>query len=124
MGPGTQELGHRGEAAACKFLESSGLTILKKNYRTQRFEIDIIAKENDTLCFVEVKTRTSLKKGLPRESVGHAKQLKIIMGASYYLKANKLTRQGVRFDVVEVFYAKDDPDAPQINLIRNAFSGG
>ncbi len=115
-----KKLGQTGEKAGVRFLETQGYTILEQNYRTRHFEIDIIARENDTLCFIEVKTRSTLKKGRPRESVTPAKQKKIIMGTSFYLKSNKIVNQRVRFDVVEIIYTGD---VPEITLIRNAFQG-
>jgi putative endonuclease len=111
-------LGQDGEKAAISFLRTRGFTILETNYRTKPAEIDIIAKDNDCLCFIEVKTRQSLKKGLPRESVNYSKQKKIIMGASFYLKEKKLLNSKLRFDVVEV-YKKNNRF--NINIIKNAF---
>ena len=111
-------LGHCGETAAISFLQTQGFTILETNYRTKLAEIDIIAKENDSICFIEVKTRRSLKKGLPRESVNYSKQKKIILGASFYLKEKNQTNSKVRFDVVEVH---EKNGTLHINLIKNAF---
>lgn len=112
------DLGHHGETLAISYLQSRGFTILETNYRTTAAEIDIIAKDSDRICFIEVKTRRSLKKGLPRESVNQAKQKKIILGASFYLKKTKQSNTGIRFDVVEVYKKKDGVD---VNLIKNAF---
>ena len=111
-------LGHRGETAAISFLQTQGFTILEANYRTKLAEVDIIAKDNDFLCFIEVKTRRSLKKGLPRESVNYSKQKKIILGASFYLKEKKQINSKVRFDVVEVL---EKNGTLHIHLIKNAF---
>ncbi|WDP92674.1 MAG: YraN family protein [Desulfobacter sp.] len=115
-----KQLGRTGEDAAAQFLAARGYTIIQRNFSTRRFEIDIIAKDGDTLCFVEVKTRSNLKKGLPREAVLPAKQQKIIMGASFYLKKHNCINQRVRFDVVEVLLAGGPPE---ITLIPNAFQG-
>ncbi len=115
-----QQLGQAGEQAAARFLKISGFTLVAQNYRTPAFEIDIIAREGDVLSFVEVKTRSNLKKGFPRESILPAKQQKIILGATHYLKNKKLFNQRVRFDVVEVLYRGK---TPEITLIRNAFTG-
>jgi len=111
-------LGQRGETAAISFLQTRGFTILETNYRTKPAEIDIIAKDKDFLCFIEVKTRRSLKKGLPKESVNYSKQKKIIMGATFYLKEKKQMNSRIRFDVIEVLEKKGCFD---INLIKNAF---
>jgi putative endonuclease len=115
-----QLLGLAGEQAAAGYLESLGYTILEKNYRSRAFEIDLVAKHGQVICFVEVKTRSSTKKGMPREAVGHAKQQKIIMGASLYLKQHHLINQRARFDVVEII---TQGPVPEFNLIQNAFSG-
>jgi len=123
MTPRGRQLGRKGELAARQFLLSRGYTVLESNFSTQRFEIDIIAKDNDTLCFVEVKTRTGIKKGLPREGVTPAKQKKIIMGAQYYLRRNKITNTRLRFDVVEVLYKDNAHTVCDITLIPNAFQG-
>ncbi len=125
-----QRIGQSGEKTAADFLSRKGYTLLEKNYRTRTAEIDIIAKEGDCLCFVEVKTRTSLKKGLPKESVNHNKQQKLISGASFYLKEKRLYNQRVRFDVVEIFFTSNTSESTpegtpdrniEITLIKNAF---
>ncbi|MCK5350861.1 MAG: YraN family protein [Desulfobacula sp.] len=113
-----KNLGQRGETAAISFLQARGFTILEANYRTKLAEIDIIATDNNCICFIEVKTRRSLKKGLPKESVNYSKQKKIILGASFYLKEKKQMNSRVRFDVVEVLEKNGVFD---INLIKNAF---
>ena len=81
----------------------------------------IIAKDHETLCFIEVKTRSSIKKGLPKESVTPSKQNKIILGASFYLKKNRMLESRIRFDVIEVFEKKG---RFEFNLIKNAFQAG
>lgn len=123
MSFGGKQLGNKGERSAQKFLVSQGYKILDSNYSTPQFEIDIIAKDNDTLCFIEVKTRTGVKKGLPREGVTPAKQKKIIMGAQYYLRLNKITNTRLRFDVVEVLYKDNSHTTCDITIIPNAFHG-
>lgn len=113
-----QKIGQRGEKAAADFLRQKGYILLERNYRTRTAEIDIIARDNDCICFVEVKARTSFKKGLPKESVHYAKQQKIISGASFYLKENNLFTHRVRFDVVEIIF---DNNKYEATLIKNAF---
>jgi putative endonuclease len=114
-------LGRQGETAAISFLQTRGFSILETNYTTKFAEIDIIAKDKESLCFIEVKTRRSLKKGLPRESVTYSKQKKIILGATFYLKNTKQMNSRIRFDVVEVFM---ENDRVHTNLIKNAFQAG
>ena len=110
-----KSLGWQGESSAL------GFKILENNFRSRAAEIDIIEKDHETFCFIEVKPRRSVKKGLPKESVTPLKQNKIILGASFYLKKNKLLESKIRFDVIEVF-EKDGQF--EFNLIKNAFQAG
>lgn len=111
-------LGQQGEAAAIAHLKSIGFTILEKNWRTRFAEMDIIAKDNDTFCFVEVKTRQSLKQGLPREALTLPKQKKMIRAALSYCQINRIDNAPLRFDVVEVFKKEGKLT---VNLIKHAF---
>lgn len=116
-----KHLGDRGEEAAVKYLKNSNFIILQTNYKTKHGEIDIIAqdvKDYDCICFIEVKTRNSFKKGLPKESVIYSKQKKIINSAIVYLKKNQIIDKKIRFDVIEVNNTKKGFD---INFIKHAF---
>ncbi len=113
-----QITGSLGEDAAVIYLKNKQFIILDRNYRIRNAEIDIIAKDKDTIAFIEVKTRKSLMRGLPAEAVNYTKQKKIIFAALYYIRENNLDNMRLRFDVVEV-YEKDT--AYKFNLIRNAF---
>ncbi|MCX7841647.1 MAG: YraN family protein [Clostridia bacterium] len=115
--------GKEGEQAAAKYLESNGYKILECNFRAGRIgEIDIIARENEYLCFIEVKTRSSTLFGFPCESVTRKKQLNIIKLAKAYINQKKLPDQNIRFDVVElVSDGKNGVISYRINLIKNAF---
>ena len=110
-------LGNRGEAAAARHLKSAGLRVITTNFRTSRGEIDIIARDRDTLVFVEVKTR---KRGNPGESVTPLKQEKLTLAAYQFLRQHHLANQKCRFDVVSIVWA-DNASAPTIEHIRNAF---
>ncbi len=112
------DLSRTGEAAAVDFLKANGYKIIARNYKTKLGEVDIIARDKDTYCFIEVKTRHSDKFGLPQEAVAKFKQRQISKTALVFLKENHLLAQGARFDVVSLIYAKDKP---QIDLIKNAF---
>jgi putative endonuclease len=116
-------LGKAGEEAAVDLLRENGYKILVRNYKTGLGEIDIIADDQDTICFVEVKTRQSDKFGLPNESVLPSKQRQISKVAISYLKENNLLKKKARFDVVSIIYAED---RPCLELIKDAFelSGG
>ena len=95
-------LGVLGEKQAKDFLIKNKYKIIKTNYTCPVGEIDIIAKQKDVIVFVEVKTRTSAKFGLPRESVTPFKQNKIRSVATCYLKENMLLNSPVRFDVIDI----------------------
>ncbi len=117
-----KDLGRAGEQLAAQHLTASGYTIVETNFTTRFAEIDIIAAIEDCLVFVEVKTRTSAKKGLPKEAVTPAKQKKIILAAKQYIKARALDGQKrIRFDVMEIF---SENDVCRINHIPHAFFSG
>lgn len=97
-----KKIGNIGEASAVNFLKNKGYKILELNYTNKIGEIDIIANDNGTLVFVEVKSRTSDKFGLGREAVDYRKQYKIRQTATGYLKFKRLLDTSCRFDVVEI----------------------
>lgn len=111
-------LGSLGEEASLRFLKSKGYKILARNYKSRLGEIDIVACDRDTVCFVEVKTRSSDKFGLPQEALSNFKQRQIAKTALKFLKENKLLDKKARFDVVSVTY---QGDLPKIDLITDAF---
>ena len=80
------ELGESGEQLAVEFLSSKGYKILERNFKSKLGEIDIVAKDKKTICFIEVKTRSNLEKGLPQESITMRKQHQISKTALSYLK--------------------------------------
>lgn len=100
--------GLSGEDAACEYLAAHGYKILKRNYRCYVGEIDIIASEKDVLHFVEVKTRSSLLYGSPKDAVTITKQRKIRRSAESYLKMmGRLDKMPpLSFDVVEVICSR------------------
>ena len=92
-------VGDSAEEIALKYLQEQDYKILKKNFKTKIGEIDIIAKQNDYIVFVEVKYRTNDYFGMPREAVNYQKQRKIRMVATQYLKYNGGLTTPCRFDV-------------------------
>lgn len=116
-----KELGVLGERIAENYLIQMGYDILEKNFKSNRGEIDIIAKDNDVICFVEVKTRTGNMYGTPSESVDIKKMAKISHMAITYLYKKKLRNRPCRFDVVEIWLDKDTEEVRRINLIKDAF---
>jgi putative endonuclease len=95
-------LGQEGERLAANFLVKKGYRIIERNYRYHRNEIDIIARKDRTLCFVEVKTRLSSDKGHPAEAVTLQKQHEIIKAARAYLALSHEGECDCRFDVVAI----------------------
>lgn len=110
--------GKNGENYAAGLLKAKGYKILVKNYRCPFGEIDIIARDKNTLCFIEVKSRSSWEFGRPQEALTRAKQKHISRAALCYLKENKLLDREARFDVVSITYSNNKP---VLQLLKNAF---
>jgi len=100
-------LGARGEEAAVKLLRRRGYTILCRNYRCPLGELDIVAREGETIVFVEVKTRSTEEYGDPLEAVGWGKQRKLARLAQHFLLTHRLHGSPCRFDVVSVVIGTD-----------------
>jgi len=113
-----KELGKKGEEVALRFLKKNGYKIIEKNYVCKMGEMDIIAREKDTLVFVEVKTRTSMAFGPPQLAVNSTKQMQLSKVALYFLKEKRLEEVKARFDVVAVLLR---PRGDEIELIQDAF---
>lgn len=116
----TIQVGNIGEDAAANYLHDEGYRVLERNYRCKIGEIDIIAKNNQTYVFVEVKTRSSTRYGFPAEAVNYHKQQKIMYTALCYLKQINQDDVCCRFDVIEIFLT--DLNVIKCNHIINAFS--
>lgn len=116
----TIQVGNLGEEAAANYLRNEGYVILERKYRRKIGEIDIIAKNKQTLVFIEVKARSSIRYGFPAEAVTYRKQQKIIQTALCYLKQFNQDDVSCRFDVIEVFLT--DLNVVKYNHIMNAFS--
>jgi putative endonuclease len=111
------ELGKQGELIARKFLEEKGFLIIETNWRHEKDEIDIIAKDGDELVMVEVKTRSTRYFGDPSEAVGAAKESFMIRAAEAYLEISNLNMD-TRFDIVSIVI---DNDSENIEHIKDAF---
>jgi len=103
------------EDAAAEYLKKCGAVILCKNYRRGPGEIDLIARMDGVVAFVEVKQRGANSRGTPGEAVTRVKQARICGAALYYLKENRLLDARIRFDVIEI-----SPEG--LRHIKNAFS--
>lgn len=116
--------GSEGEKAAIDLLEKNGFTIIERNFRFSRLgEIDIIANDGEYICFIEVKSRSSLAFGQPSEAVTRKKMDNIIRLSQIYLKKHHLENSNVRFDIIEIIYkkSKDNFIVLKSNIIKNAF---
>jgi len=111
--------GKTGEDSAVAFLGKKGYRVIERNFKNDLGEIDIIAWDKGTLCFIEVKTRTSDIFGSPFESVTAAKQKKLIRTAQSYLKFTGQSDVKARFDVIAVMLT--DARVQSIDIVRNAF---
>jgi putative endonuclease len=114
------ELGRNSEKMAVRFLKKQGYRILETNYRNSCGEIDIVARYGDTITFVEVKARSSLRFGAPKSAVTEKKQRKLSMVALGYLKEKGKTGNRARFDVVSILFGQNSKK-PEIELVENAF---
>jgi len=109
-----------GEKLACRFLRRNGYKILYRNFRGRSGgEIDIVARDDDTLVFIEVKTRGREDYGRPVAAVDWQKQKRISRGGLSWLRLLDDPDIPFRFDVVEVIMAGDAK--PRLELIKNAF---
>jgi putative endonuclease len=113
-----KELGNKGEEVALRFLKKRGYRIIEKNYVCKMGEMDIIAKERDTLAFIEVKTRASTEFGPPQLAVNASKQRQLSKVALNYLNEKRLKDVKARFDVVAILLGQM---GEEIELIRDAF---
>jgi REP-associated tyrosine transposase len=113
-----RQLGDQGEDLAAAALQKQGYKILERNYVTPLGEIDLIARQGKILVVVEVKTRRGSSFGAPQDAVHPGKQGRLRRLADYYLKAKGLTETLVRFDVVAVTLAGDEP---RVEIIPDAF---
>jgi putative endonuclease len=113
-----KELGKKGEEVALRFLKKNGYRIIEQNYICKMGEMDIIAREKDTLVFIEVKTRTSTEFGPPQLAVHSSKQRQLSKVALNYLNEKRLKDVKARFDVVAILLGQM---GEEIELIRDAF---
>lgn len=95
----SKSLGDAAEDRAAAFLAAKGYRIVERNFRAKVGELDIVAKDGDTIVFVEVRRRSSVSFGLPQETVVFAKRRKLIRAAQVYAQARGLDCP-MRFDVI------------------------
>ena len=112
--------GRRGEQLAERVLRREGFRILARNLHFRHSELDLVALEGKTLCFIEVRLRSSRLFGSAEESVSRAKQRRIVRAAREFLALARPLRPALmRFDVVAI---DTGTDPPRVRLIRDAFN--
>ncbi len=119
---GDAALGRRGEDLAHRYLRSKGLTILSRNYRPGGgdSEIDIVARDGETVVFVEVKSRSSAEHGSPDRAIDTEKQKHIVRAARAFATRAGVEWNQVRFDTVSIVFSKP----PSIVHQEDAFFHG
>ena len=125
----TTQIGRYGEDLAAAHLIEHGFTVIRRNYRVSRNEIDIIAENEEYILFVEVKTRSALgtdipsRYGRPSRAVTYEKRERTLYAARAYLRAYPTTKCP-RMDVIELYLQQDQSAAPRLlklNWIKNAY---
>ena len=112
--------GLRFEGLARQYLSARGLKLMESNYRCRFGEIDLIMRDAQTLCFIEVRFRNSLEFGGASASITPAKQRRIIKAALFYLSARRLgLNQALRFDALLI--QQQDKGNLDYNWIQSAF---
>jgi putative endonuclease len=127
-----KQLGQQGESIAARFLEQNGYRIVAANFtvpvgRNSRGaqvtgEIDLIALDGETLCFVEVKTRRSDEYLAPTANVDLRKQRQIIRTAKVYRRIFNIWQREYRYDVVSI--VMPDDASPQVELFKGFWTEG
>jgi putative endonuclease len=113
-----QRVGKWGEAIAASYLTQRGYEIIARNERTPFGEIDIVAKQGDIVIFIEVKTRTSDKMGLPEESITPRKRQHMISAAEYFARENEID-----YWQIDVIAVEGRPGIePKITYFENAIT--
>jgi putative endonuclease len=119
--PGVSDRRARGREAedlAAAFLRERGFEILARNHAIRRGEVDLVCREGDVLCFVEVRSRTSAAQGGPEETVGRRKARRVVAAATDWALRNGGLDRAIRFDVVAVTFVEP---GPRIEHFRAAF---
>ena len=116
--PERDALGPRGENVAARYLRNLGYKIIVRNFRCELGEIDIVAKDQKTLVFVEVKTR-AYDDPTPEEQVNDPKRHQITKAAKFYLSRYGIPQPPARFDVVAIVWPEGRE--PQIRHTPHAF---
>ncbi len=115
---GRRRVGAAGEDLAVRYLRKRGYEILRTNFRFERAEVDVVAREGDALVFVEVKSRRSKTFGEPEDAVTPRKQRQLLKAAEGYLFENGIDDVECRFDVLAIYFHEG---TASIDHIKHAF---
>ena len=110
------ELGKWGEDLATEYLEQKGYTIIERDWKSGRRDLDIIARDGNTVVFVEVKTRRSSVFGAPEEAIDFHKLQNLRQAVNHYVKYKHI-RQPIRFDIISIVGTIDQ--TPDIRHIQD-----
>ncbi len=113
--------GNQGEGAAAQFLERRGYAICARNFRCRYGELDVVAEKDGTICFVEVRMRSSAIWGDPSHTISWSKQRRVVKAALHYLLAHGMKGKMIRFDVVSIV---GRGGAAAVEHLPNAFDAG
>ncbi len=113
-----RSVGNQKEELVAAWLKEQGVEILARNFYFHGGELDLVIKDGEYLCFIEVKYRKSTNYGYPEEAVTPSKQRKILQGAKVFLYKNHISSDTpCRFDVISVYQE-------EITWIKDAFMAG
>jgi len=115
-----KQVGDKGEKYAEDFLKRKGYNIIQRNYRCKLGEIDIIAEYDNTIVFVEVRTKRTESFGIPQYSITSGKMSRITKTALSYIQEKELFERSCRFDVIAITFPQKSK-VPNIEHIENAF---
>lgn len=109
-------LAGRGESLVADYLSNQGFSIIERNFRVRKGEIDIIVRRGSLVCFIEVKTRQSVKRGRGVFAVTKHKMNRLVAAAKVFVARNRECGCRYRFDVAEVDWREQEP---RINYFKN-----
>ncbi len=111
--------GREAEDLAATFLRERGFEVLARNHAIRQGEVDLVCREGEVLCFVEVRSRTSEAQGGPEETVGRRKARRVVAAATHWALEHGGLERDIRFDVVAVTLLDGAP--PRLEHFRAAF---
>ncbi len=117
-----QKVGQAGEEAAREYLITIGYKIIATNYRCPLGEIDIVARDNQAIVIIEVRSKTSIRYGLPEESLTPAKARRLKRLALYYLQSKAGQEVKCRIDFIAILLDENDLTVLKLNHMRGILS--